>query len=163
MTFSFHEGKVVLASQMVHIQPVAYIYLQPVPWYLVAAPFLQFTLTAKCNGTIVWLSGRTQEPRRNYQVRRNQHFVPGLSTPCYLLRIVVQPPPPPLTPISFCCPWPPSHHWSNLTSLYPSAHKPLAIQYSYILSMCPNHLNTLWSNLLANSFIFQLSYIPLHS
>ena len=28
----------------------------------------------------------------------------------------------------------------------------LAIRYSFILSTCPNHLNTLWSALLANSF-----------
>ena len=34
----------------------------------------------------------------------------------------------------------------------------LAIRYSSILSTCPNHLNTLWSALLANSLSIQLSY-----
>ena len=39
----------------------------------------------------------------------------------------------------------------------------LAIRWSSILSTCPNYLNTLWSALLANSFLFQLSYAALHS
>ena len=39
----------------------------------------------------------------------------------------------------------------------------LAIWYLSILSTCPNHLNTLWSSLLANSLLFQLSHAPLHS
>ena len=47
---------------------------------------------------------------------REIHFstsAPGLSIPSYLSRIVSQPP-----QSSFCCPRPPSHHPSNLTSVY---------------------------------------------
>ena len=77
---------------------------------------------------------------------------PGLSTPSCLSRIVAQ------LPLSLpCCP--------RLSLLYPSIHglprtRPaltstintlLTIRYSSILSTCPNHLNTLWSALLANS------------
>ena len=51
-----------------------------------------------------------------------------------------------------CSPRAPSHHPSNLTSvsLVAALLWLLAIRYSSILSTCPNHLNTLWSALLAN-------------
>ena len=38
----------------------------------------------------------------------------------------------------------------------------LAIRYSSILSTCPNHLNTLWTIQLDNSFLFQL-FLTIHS
>ena len=39
----------------------------------------------------------------------------------------------------------------------------LAIRYSSILSTCPNHLNTLWSALLANSLSIPALLAPLHT
>ena len=48
-------------------------------------------------------------------------------------------------------------------STYSVINKLLAIRYSSILSTCPNHLNTHWSNHIANTFLFVLFYAPLHS
>ena len=60
--------------------------------------------------------GGPKEHKAKQKWMRETHsvtFAPGLSTPSYLLRIVAQPPP------SFlCCPRPPSHHPSSLTSVY---------------------------------------------
>ena len=78
---------------------------------------------------------------------------PGLSTLSYFSSIVAQP-----LPSFFCCPRPPSHRPSSLNLGLPRTRPPLAsaintllaIRYSSILSTCPNHLNTLWSALLAN-------------
>ena len=90
-----------------------------------------------------------QAQAKNGYVKLNHlcTYVPGLSTPPYLLLIVGQPQP------SFLCrPRPPSGHLSNLTpratsyppSTYISLNTLLAIQYSSILSTCPNHLNIMY-------------------
>ena len=83
-------------------------------------------------------------------------YVLGLSTLSNIKLIDTQ------SPLSLlCCSWPPSHHLSSPTSvsLVPTLHllplssviTLLAIRCSSILSTCPNHLNTHWSALLANS------------
>ena len=78
----------------------------------------------------------------------------GLYTLSNLSCIDVQPP---QSFLSF--PRPPSHHPSSITSVSLVSRPPitfaintlLVIRYSSILSTCPNHINTLWSSLLAYS------------
>ena len=58
-------------------------------------------------------------------------------------------------PSSSLCYLPPSHQPSNQTSVYLAItfhwiHPQLAMRYSFILSMCHNHLNTLWPALPSN-------------
>ena len=110
-------------------------------WALIFSswPFLQFIPTASlpspCDNH--QSEGGPKEHSAKEKWLRETHsvtYVPGLSTLSDLSRIVAQPPP------SFlCCLRPPSHNTL------------LAIRYSSILSTCSNHLNTLWSALLANS------------
>ena len=82
-------------------------------------------------------------------------YVPGFSTLSDLSCIVAQP-----TPSFLYCPRPPLITPSiqpilglprNRPPLSSAINTLLAIRYSSILSTCPNHLNTLWSVLLANS------------
>ena len=134
MTFYLHQGGVVMSSQITHtythlhthtqssnIHPLAHI-LDTAPRFSVVAPFLQFT-PAACNGIPPSPGDNHQsiedgptEHRTRQKWPRETHSVtsaPGLSTLSYLSRIVAQPPP------SFlCCPRPPSHHPSSLTSVF---------------------------------------------
>ena len=107
----------------------------------------------------------TKEHRAKQKWPRETHsvtYVLGLSNLSNLSRIDVQPPP------SFlCCPRPPSHHPSILTSvsLVPALHllmpnRLLVKRYSSILSTCINRLNTIWSALLSNSLSNSIS--PTH-
>ena len=77
-------------------------------------------------------------------------------------RSFAQPP-----PSSLCCLRPPSHHPSIQPNVGHHRTNPpltstintlLAMRYSFMLSTCPNHLNTLWSDLLYSRtpFLFQL-------
>ena len=57
MTFSLHQGGVVMSSQITHTQsskihPLAHTYLTPAPWFSVVVPFLQFIPTASRNGIL---------------------------------------------------------------------------------------------------------------
>ena len=159
MTFSLHQGEVVMSSQITHtkssnIHPLAYIrdtsalifsscalftvypnrimYRHPTP--------LQVITTGAREGGPKEHSSKQRWPRETHSVT----FVPGLSTLSYL--IVAQPPPSFLS-----CPRKPSHHLSSPNSVYivpvlhlfPAINTLLAIRYSSILSTCPSHLNTL--------------------
>ena len=132
------------------------IYLTHEPWFSVVAPSLRFIPTASCHGIpplSMWLppehgmrSERTQCQAKmdqwnsfSYICTRSLHSFRSFAH-CRAASTVI---PPPLT--------------SAINTL-------LAIRYSSILSTCPNHLNTLWSALLATTpVLFQLSYAPLHS
>ena len=92
--------------------------------FSVVAPFLQFIPTVSFNSipplsTVVTTRARKGGPKEHSAKQkwpRETHsvtYVPGLSTLSDLSHIDAQPPP------SFlCCPRPPSHHPSSLTSVY---------------------------------------------
>ena len=98
--------------------------------------------------TIRAREGGPKEHRAKQNWQRETHSVtcvPGLSTLSDLSSIDTQPP-----PTFLCRPRPPSHHAPSLT-LVSSTRRPLTsaintlvgIRYSSIISICPNHLNTL--------------------
>ena len=99
------------------------------------------------------------------RVNLNRLYYMHQGSPLLPKFIVAQPPPP-----SFCCQRASSRHSSNLTSVYlvpalnlrlPSTH---FREYSSILSMCPNHLNTLSTELDHSlSFPALLSFFPTSS
>ena len=176
MTFSLHQGEIVVPSQITHtessnIHPLAHI-LHTCALISVVAPFLQFIPAASCNGIpalSMWYPpehGRAVRkntgPNKNWP--RETHsviYVPGLSTLSNLLRIVTQPPP------SFLyCPRPPLHHPSRLTSVSLSQTNLSSIPlWPYGTHPVFPHAETIsiLSNLLYSltPFLLQLSYAPL--
>ena len=162
MTFYILQGGVVMSSQITHSQSSNIHQL---------AHILD-TCTSSFSSVHIWSQphhgtaslrvittrardGSPKEHRAKQKWLCETHSVtciPGISMLSDNSCIVMQPPP------SFlCCPRPPSHHLSSLTivSLVPTLTSAintlLTIQYSSILSTCPNHLNTLWSALLTNT------------
>ena len=113
--------------------------------------------------------GGPKEHRAKQKYPRETHsftYVPGLYTVSDLSRIDAQP------PTSFlCCPRPPSHHLSSLTSvsLVPALHllPPSTPFWPYDTHpFCPNAQTiSILSDLLytVTPLLFQLSYAPLHS
>ena len=152
MTLSLHS--VVMSSQITHRQlfnthPLSHI-LGTCSLISAVAPFLKFVATASCNciqplqtKSQQSRGGRSetaQEPSKNgHEILNHLHMHQGSE----LLAIFP-------APFSICCRNPLSHYTQSNLSL-PHTRPPLSfeinslleIQYSSILSMCPNHLNTL--------------------
>ena len=161
MTFSLHQGGVVMSSQTTHTHTHTVIKIHPLAdildtWALIfsscslfivypnrimklhPSPLHVITTRAREGGPKEH-SAKQKWPRET----RSVTYVPGLSTLSDLSRIAAQPPP------SFlCCLRPPSHHTSSLSSvsLVPVLHWlrsstpfwPYGTHAS-ILSTCPNH------------------------
>ena len=126
MTFSLHQGGVVMSSQIMQAQ---ILNMTHVICFSVAAPFLEFTPThhvtafhpssGDMSQSARGQSGRHRAKQKWQRKTQSSTYAPGLSTPSYLSRIIAQ-----LPPSSPCCPRPSSHHQSNLTSAYliPALH-----------------------------------------
>ena len=117
MTFSLRQGGVVMSSQITHTHTI--INIHPL------AHMLHIHVTASNHSpgdnhtSTGGRSERTQGKQKWPSETHSVTDVPGLSTLSDLSRIDGQPPP------SFlCCPKPPSHHPSSLTSvsLVPALH-----------------------------------------
>ena len=137
MTFSLHQGGVVMSSQIKHTHSHQDTPLSPYTWQLsldfqLLRPFYSLSqphhatasLPSPCNNhqSMGGWSERTRKAKQKWPSERETHsviYVSGLSTLSGLSRIVAQPPP------SFlCCLRRPSHHPSSLTSvsLVPVSH-----------------------------------------
>ena len=181
MTFSIHQGGVVMSSQITHTQssnihPLAHILdicaLVFSSWALFTVypnrnmkrhptPLQVITRTAQ--------EGGPKEHRAKQKWPPETHsvtYAPGLSTFSDLSRIDAQP-----LPSFLCCPRPPSHHPSSLTSvsLVPALHllPPSTPFWRNDTHRLFPHAQTISiiSDLLYSitPFLFQLSYTPLHS
>ena len=165
MTFSLHQGGVVMSSRIKHtvitIHPLAHILDT---WALIFSSCALFTVhpnrislplhvitTRAREGSPKEHSAKQKWPRETRLVS----YVPGLSTLFDLPRIVAQP-----SPSFLCCP---SHHPSSLTSvsLVPVPHwlrpSTLFFPHAQTISIL---FDLLWS---PAPFLFPLYYAPLHS
>ena len=181
MTFSLHQGGVVMSIQIKHTHSHQDTPLSPYTWHL----SLDFRLL-----------------RPFYSLSQSHHVTPSLPSPCEnhqstggrFERTQCQAKMAGWNSFSYICTsalysFRSFSHWrasSAVIPLLPQAtftpsiqptlglprtHPPLtsaintllAIRYSSIRSTCPNHLNTLWSAYSLTPFSFQLSYAPLHS
>ena len=132
MTFTLHQGGVVMSSQITHTQSSTYtskpIYLTSAPWFSVVAQFLQFIPTAPCNG-IPSLSRWYKHQSTGGRSERTQGQAKNGSVKLILLHMYQGSPLFPifreLTPaVAALQARPPSHHPSSLTSvsLVPALH-----------------------------------------
>ena len=128
MTFSLHQGGVIMSGQIMHTR----LYnIHPLAHMLGTCAFIfssRALFTVYLNCIIVCISplsrlnhqseGGWSEGRRNLanwlHITQSSACAPGLSTPSYFLCIGMYPP-----PSSSCCTRPPSYHPYNLTLVYP--------------------------------------------
>ena len=123
------------------------------------SPFSQFTPTASHPSQ----GDKPPESRMTVQKHKNQTKIiiiyinmqtKELSTPCCLSGIVEHPP-----PSSLCCPRPPSHHLSNLTSVYPV---PASAYFHHQYPLCVQTITILSDPLyLKTPYLFQFIFAPL--
>ena len=117
MTFSIHQGRVVMSSQITHtinIHPLAHKFDT---WALIFSSCVLFSRRAHPSPgdnhqSTGGRSERTQSQAKWPCETHSVTHVPGLSSLSDLSRIVTQPP-----PWFLCCPRPP-HHPFSLTSVY---------------------------------------------
>ena len=149
MTFSLHQEGVVMWSQITHTINIHPLAKTLDTWALIfsSCGLLQFIPTGSCNGipplsrwyiTGAYESGPKQHRAKQKWPREKLSYI--CSRTLHSFRSIVAQSPP-----SFlCCPRPPSHHPSSITSVYlvPALNTLLAIRYTSVLSTCPNSSNT---------------------
>ena len=164
MTFSIHQEEVVMSSQIMltrlsNTHPLAHISGTCALIFSSYAPFTVYSnRIMKRHPTpiqvIIHQSAREGGPKERTALRSST-YAPRLSTPSHISCIVAQPPT--VIPQLFKAAegW---HHPSSLTSVYqypPSTHNLLKHPSGHTVLIhslnVPNHLNTIWSALLANS------------
>ena len=162
MTFSLHQGGVIVSSHAIH--PLAHILDSCALIFSSCALFTIYPTSLQVITTRAREGGPKETgPSKNGHKVNSVTYVSGLSD---LSRIVAQ------LPSSFlCCPMPPSRHPSSLTlvSLIPALHvRPSSTPlWPYGAHRFFQHVQTIsiLSDLIYSltPFLFQLSYVQLHS